>query len=131
MTKWDPFYFQYVGVEWIGEKVLKVDKKVFAQLLGIKSVDGALFHLQGNFPSHGFVELGFDEAMKMLTEEVMEGVDYERIRLLIHQDGVFVKNATEAIILNCTWAQPRHRDWTAVEDQRSRADQIGNWACES
>lgn len=89
--------------------VLKVDKKVFAQLLGIKSVDGALFHLQGNFPSHGFVELGINEAMEMLNEEEMEGVDYERIRLLIHQDGVFVKDATEDIILNCTWAHARSR----------------------
>jgi hypothetical protein len=109
ITESDPFYFRYVGVEWIGERVLKVDGRVFAQLLGIKSVDGALFHLQGNFPSHGFVELGYNETMKMLTKEVLEGVDYERIRLLIHQDGVFVKDATEAIILNCTWARARDR----------------------
>jgi hypothetical protein len=109
MTRADPFFFQFLGVAWICDSVMKVDKLVFAQLLGIKSVDGALFHLQGNFPSHGFVELTHKQARLIVPPEMLRGVDYERVRLMMHQDRVFVRDATEETILNCTWVHARDR----------------------
>ena len=45
-----PTYSELAGVQWITPNVIKVSKGQFARLLGIKSIDGSLFHQQGNFP---------------------------------------------------------------------------------
>lgn len=105
----DPFYSVFLGVEWITPKVLKVNKKVFARLLGIKTVDGSLFHQQGNFPSHGFVELSPTTAPQYLSEDQLQGVDYDEIRLLIHQPGVFVRGCTESVLEACKWVSSKKK----------------------
>lgn len=105
----DPFYSEYLGIEWVNNNVLKVDKKKFARLLNIKTIDGSLFHQQGNFPSHGFIELGTNDALKYVTEEDLDKVDYENVRLLVHQAGVFVRGCTEDAIEGCKWVSSRKR----------------------
>lgn len=105
----DPFYSVYIGVEWVNERVLKIDKRVFARLLGIKTIDGSLFHQQGNFPSHGFVELNEKEAMAEVSPEDLKGVDYETVRLLVHQPRIFTRDCTEEDIERCKWISTRKR----------------------
>lgn len=105
----DPFYSIYLGIEWINDQVLKVDKKKFARLLGIKTIDGSLFHQQGNFPSHGFIELATNNALNYVSERDLTDVDYENIRLLVHQAGVFVRGCTEEAIEGCRWVSARKR----------------------
>jgi hypothetical protein len=109
ITTSDPFYFDFIGVEWISDIVLKVDKRIFAQLLGIKTVDGSLFHRQGNFPSHGFAELTSIEAVDLLGAAELVGVDFDVIRLLVHQERVFVRDASLEAIENCKWVPVRQR----------------------
>ena len=88
----DPFYSMFLGVEWVTDRVLKVDKKAFARLLGVKTIDGSLFHQQGNFPSHGFIELkASDLPLYEIPPEAIETVDYDNVRLLVHSGGVFVR----------------------------------------
>jgi len=105
----DSFYVEFLGVEWITDKVLRVDKRIFARLLGIKTIDGSLFHQQGNFPSHGFVELDTIESSKHVSSEDLKTVDYERVRLFIHQPGVFVRGCDENVIESCKWIPSRKR----------------------
>lgn len=107
ITTGDPFYFDFIGVEWISDTVIRVDKRIFAQLLGIRTVDGSLFHRQGNFPSHGFVELTSGEATELLGD--VRGVDFDIVRLLVHQDKVFVRKATCEAIENCKWTPAKQR----------------------
>jgi hypothetical protein len=102
ITQADQICFQYIGVQWVDEIALKVDGKIFAQLLGIKSVDGGLFHSQGNFKAYGFSELTPAEADVMPPNEMLDGIDYEHVRLLMHRAGQFVQHATEETILTCT-----------------------------
>jgi hypothetical protein len=109
ITASDPFYFDFIGVDWISDIVLRVDKRIFAQLLGIKTVDGSLFHRQGNFPSHGFVELTSAEAAELLNPADLMGVDFDVIRLLVHEERVFVRDATLEAIENCRWTAARQR----------------------
>jgi hypothetical protein len=109
ITASDPFYFDFLGVAWISETVLKVDKRVFAQLLGIKTVDGSLFHQQGNFPSHGFAELTPGEAERLVEKGELEGVDFDIIRLLVHHSRVFVRDASCEAIENCKWSRVKDR----------------------
>jgi hypothetical protein len=103
MTTSDPSCFDFIGVKWMTDTVLVVNKSIFAQLLGIKTVDGSLFHRQGNFPSHGFVELTWAEATALLTPAEVQKIDFDTVRLLAHEQGVFVRGATLEAIEDCKW----------------------------
>jgi hypothetical protein len=69
-----PSLYPFVGVQWVTDTILKVDKARFARLLGTKCIDGALFHQQGNFPSHGFAELRIEEARAAIPRELLSDV---------------------------------------------------------
>jgi hypothetical protein len=105
----DPDRYLVMGVEWVSQTIFKVDKRIFAQLLGIKAVDGSLFHQQGNFPSHGFLEVDWRQAQESVDPECLAGVDFDDVRLLMHQAGVFVRDATDTDIANCKWVRVRER----------------------
>jgi hypothetical protein len=87
----DPELYPFVGVRWATDKVIKVDKAKFGRLLAIKAFNGALFHRQGNFPTHGFVELGVEQARAVVPVEMLRDVDFDNVRLLRHRPGVFVR----------------------------------------
>jgi hypothetical protein len=106
MSEADRSCYAFLGVQWLNDDVIKVNKTVFAKLLGIKVIDGSLFHQQGNFPSHGFVELGAQNARNFVNPEQLNGVDFDAVRLLIHRNRVFVRGATGAVIEKCTLSRP-------------------------
>lgn len=110
LTESDSSYFKFTGVEWKSKEVLHVDKNRFARLLGIKSVDGSLFHQQGNFPSFGFVELSMEEIKKQFGDDMIKNSDIEVDRYLIHSPGVFVSNCSEQDIADdIKWKGVRQR----------------------
>lgn len=100
LSRVNDFYAELVGVKFITQVVLKVNKGCFARLLGIKTIDGSLFHKQGNFPNYGFVELSSELAQAYCTASDLADVDFDEVRLLIHTNGVFKANCTEADIYN-------------------------------
>lgn len=59
ITKECPQRYPVVGVLFIGPEYILVNGEVLAKVLGVKtdSYRAALFHQQGNFKTHGFVEL--------------------------------------------------------------------------
>jgi hypothetical protein len=83
-----------LGVSWATDKILRVDKMALARVLAITAIDGSLFHQQGNFPSHGFIELSQSEARELCPWEVLEGADFDRVRMLTRPDGVFVRGCS-------------------------------------
>jgi hypothetical protein len=106
----NPLYFKYLGVEWVTDTVLKVDKTKFARLLGIKTIDGSLFHRQGNFPSHGFIELTFDKAKEIVPQEVLNEVDFDTVRLLVHEPGQFFRGCGPDVDRTCKWINRRKKE---------------------
>lgn len=96
-----PNLYPAVGVTWVSETVIKVNKLVFARLLGIKTVDGALFHRHGNFPSHGFVELKMGEVEEGSD---LSDVDYDCVRLLRHSSGMFTRSTEEELVHACEYS---------------------------
>ncbi|KAK8834611.1 hypothetical protein M9Y10_013194 [Tritrichomonas musculus] len=48
-----------VGVFWVNKFVFCVEREKIARMLGLSEncVNGALFNMQGNFPTHGFIEV--------------------------------------------------------------------------
>ena len=107
LAAYDPKYEKFVGVKWITNEILRVDKKVFARLLGIKTIDGSLFHRQGNFPSHGFVEMTTSQVQQLKANYDVHDVDFENIRLLTHIEKVFVKDCTEDDLEGRKWINSR------------------------
>jgi hypothetical protein len=105
----DPFYAEFLGVEWLTDSVIKVEKAKFARLLGIKSVDGSLFHQQGNFPSHGFVEVSPAEARQLVPPDALVGVDFDDVRLVVHQSGEFRRGCGSDIEERCRWINGRKK----------------------
>jgi hypothetical protein len=98
---------QFVGVKWVNDAIIKVDKIAFARLLGIKVVEGSLFHRQGNFPSHGFIELLPTDARLVLPDEELKDVDFDRVRLVTHTAGEFVRGTRPNVEARCKWINSR------------------------
>ena len=109
IAKAAPNLCRVLGVEWIAHNILRVDKYAFARLLKIRTIDGSLFHQQGNFPSHGFVELNETQAREMLTQEDLADVDYESVRLLMHKDGLFNRESQARDVDDCKYVSVRKR----------------------
>ena len=108
ITDDDPFYFEFLGVQWIDDNIIKVDKKKFGRLLGLKNPD-SLFHQQGYFPSNGFVEINEIKARKKIMLEQLEDVDFKNIVLIIHQYSVFHRNSKEEELDNYKWECARRK----------------------
>ena len=110
LTESNNYYFQFTGVEWKSKEVLHVDKIRFARLLGIKSIDGSLFHQQGNFPAFGFAELPMLEIQKLFGDDVIKNSNIDVDHYLIHNPGVFVSDCTEQDIADdIKWKGIRQR----------------------
>ncbi|OHT00776.1 hypothetical protein TRFO_07753 [Tritrichomonas foetus] len=99
----DPKMYNLLGVKWITDTVFKVDKLLFGRVLGISSIDGGLFHQQGNFPSHGFCEVSGQELEQLKTNYNLTDIDQDRVRLMHHPDGLFQKSSNEDDVNRCKW----------------------------
>lgn len=97
-----PSMKELIGIEWVTPHILKCRKWTFARLLGIKSIDGGLFHKQGNFPSLGFKELNLDEANVYCQGADISDVDFDNVKLLVHAPGQFTSNWNEKIVFQLT-----------------------------
>lgn len=96
--------FNLFGVRWISDTVFLVDKFIFGRLLGIMSIDGGLFHQQGNFRSHGFIETSVDESRALCDDFGLTDVDYDRVRLMKHGSVGFTRESNEESIgQECRW----------------------------
>jgi hypothetical protein len=105
-----PSMFPLLGVQWVTDRIFKVDKFIFGRVLGIMAVDGGLVHRQGNFPSHGFAELSLAEVDQLRGGFDLSDVDLDRVRLLYHKGNSFAKGTTEDAVTRCKWiteAEPR------------------------
>jgi hypothetical protein len=100
LTTIDAAFVPLVGILWVSDTILKVNRQVFAKLLGIKAIDGSLFHQQGNFPSHGFVEVE-----PALVRQMFPDFDFSTERLMMHAEGKFVRGCTEDDVTACRWRQ--------------------------
>jgi hypothetical protein len=86
-----PSFYPLVGVKWVTVDVFMVEKLIFARLLGVRTIDGSFFHQQGNFPSHGFIELSFQEAREIGAEAGIYEIDTSTMRFLRHAQGKFTR----------------------------------------
>lgn len=100
---------KFVGLKWVSKSILKVDKHRFGRLLGITSVEGGLFHRQGNFSTHGFTDAPVDEIRAVYGQDAAVPSEHDSYRLLIHGKGTFVQGVTEKELERCKWVSWRKR----------------------
>ena len=103
ITEFLPDFFPHVGVRWVTDKIIWVNREAFARLLGVKTIEGGLFHQQGNFPSHGFEELSFEESECLASQLGLGRIDLSVMRLMRHSTGLFRRDSKEADLERCKW----------------------------
>lgn len=91
ITTDDPFYAEFLGVEWITDCVLMVDESVISRLFGFKRPDTSLFHRHGFFSTYGFTELCSSDATALISKTNLAEINFDHVRLLIHKDHIFTK----------------------------------------
>lgn len=101
-----PNLIKIVGVMWVSHNVIKVYKHVFARLLNINSIEGGLFHKQGNFTRHGFILITEPSARETLSPDVLMDVDFKDVVLITHKQDAFTISSTEDAISGCKWDNP-------------------------
>lgn len=86
-----PSLKQAVGVYFINDVAISVDKYAMINMLSLnpKNVDGSLFHKQGNFPTHGFIEVT-SENYKEAGFTKNPVYKSKSIRILFNKDHKFV-----------------------------------------
>jgi hypothetical protein len=103
ITDRKPHLYPLIGVKWVTSDVFLVEKVAFARLLGVRTIDGSFFHQQGNFPSHGFVELSFQEGRALSAENGLGEVDSTNMRFLRHASNGFTRSDTDLDLTVMRW----------------------------
>jgi hypothetical protein len=109
LSEFITLFAELVGVRWMNENVFRIDKKIFARLVGVKAIEGSLFHQQGNFPTHNFIEMQPRQAREIFTERKLVAVDFDTVKLMYHESGVFVRSAAPEKIEECKWVSCRQK----------------------
>jgi hypothetical protein len=100
-----PEFQEHLGIQWVTDEIFRVHRTNFARLIGVKTVEGGLFHQQGNFPSHGFVELSFVESDAISRAKGFGPCDLSVVRFMRHATGGFGRYSTEASLQDrCKWS---------------------------
>lgn len=100
-----PHLRKFIGLSWLSNTVMRVENNIFGRLIGITSIAGGLFHRQGNFTSHGFIDAPASIVRMDLGPDYIIPSEKDNYRLLIHSMGMVYRGCTEDDIAHCKWAQ--------------------------
>jgi hypothetical protein len=106
ITAHHPHLIPAFGCQWITANIFKIYRVPFANLLGVASINGALFNKQGSLPTHGFVSLP-PSTLYGINPRLIEDVDNDSVRLFKHVSVHFHTNSTEQDLQRCRWRNPR------------------------
>lgn len=102
ITKAFPDAYYFTGVIWITNTVFKVNASLFASLLGIHSVQGGLFHKQGNFSRHKYSQVMIQSSPEFAAMPECSDVDDFYVRLFTDPQGRFTRDTEYNIELDPT-----------------------------
>jgi hypothetical protein len=86
-----PSAYEFVGAVWISPNVMKIHAQPFANLLGIHTVQGGLFHKQGNFSRYGFSHIFRHVAPDFALSPDCDDVDDYNVRLYTDKSNRFFR----------------------------------------
>lgn len=105
LTLKHPEMYPLIGVIWISDRVIQVNRLKFGKLLDLAKSTSALFSQHGSFPTHGFIELTFRDVQKMPGVVLAPDRDNE-LRFFMRPDGKFTKGSTPDEIEECRYVAP-------------------------
>jgi hypothetical protein len=86
-----PAAYEFVGAVWVCDRLMKISAAAFANLLGIHTVQGGLFHKQGNFSRHGFEHVFKVSSAELAKMPECAEVDDYQVRLYTDRMNRFVR----------------------------------------
>lgn len=92
ITKKDKNMFNLVGAMWVTADIIKINSEIFAQLIGINTIQGGLFHKQGNFPRNGFIHIYKNSSQELIDNPDCVDVDEHNVRLFIDKYRRFTRD---------------------------------------
>lgn len=107
ITTQHPELVPVFGAQWVTDTVFKIYRLPFANLLGVGSINGALFNKQGSLPTHGFLTV-FPQTVYGINPRMISDVDNDSVRMFRHASPYFHINATESELAKCRWKNPRN-----------------------
>lgn len=116
-----PEFADIIGIKWVSNEIFKVNIQKFANVLGLKPVStlGALFHLQGNFPTHGFINVEYNELVKKGILVQNNKYDYKEERYLKHSTGEFVRDLNpETLYTICRYRNEKKKMYIKKENKQ-------------
>ena len=105
-----PDLYPAVGVMWVSETIIQVNRVIFGKLLGLEKSTSALFNMQGSFPTHGFTELTLDE-VRIVAGVKSTTSDFDECRFFVRKDGKFTRHSKEADVMACSYQKPPALVW--------------------
>ena len=100
-----PELYFLVGVIWLNESVIQVNRLRFGKLLDLGKSTSALFSKQGSFPTHGFVELSYKQLQALGSAKVLPDSETD-VRFFCRPDGRFKRGSTAEDIEFCRYIPP-------------------------
>lgn len=103
ITRQSPDLYRYVGVIWLSERVIQVNRRLFGDLLRLEKCTSALFNAQGSLPTHGFHELSIKDIQVIGIRTYDDPKD---CRFFYRPDGLFRFGSNENDIKGCKYTKP-------------------------
>lgn len=106
LTRKYPDLLPIIGVSWVSQYIIKVNRVVFGNLLNVTRPSAALFNSQGLLLTHGFREVSKKEAIQSGVDlNLIDNVDESVIRLFTHTERFFGENSKKEDIAKCRWSK--------------------------
>lgn len=107
-VRYDPFYSCFFGVEWLNETALLVNGPLFGTILGMDDYEEMLFGSYGQLAIHGFVQQSEADVLSCVDASQLEGVDFNTVRIFVHNNGIFTRSSTEQDIISARWSRRKY-----------------------
>ena len=106
LTKRFADLIQFIGVCWVSNTILKVNRDRFGALINVTRPAAALFNSQGSFLTHGFSEISKQAALDSgVSPQALEDVDEFIVRLYVHSSGAFTAVSCQLDVAACRWSK--------------------------
>ncbi|OHT14047.1 hypothetical protein TRFO_43168 [Tritrichomonas foetus] len=105
LTSAFPELYQILGLSIVTPSLLKADRDKMGNSFALTKPNAALFNQQGAFPSHGFVEVTREDALRKFRahQYMITDVDEMKVRLYAPKDNNMTLNDH---LQNCHWNSP-------------------------
>ena len=105
LTASHPDLFRVIGVMWVTDRVIMVNKSILSKLLGVGKATTAIFSTQGVFLTHGFVEVP-PACVNPLFDRI-PNYNHGSCKFFTRPDGKFSARSSEDEISVCRYIPPK------------------------